>query len=266
MPARQPTTKPAWLAPIEDKAKLLRFSAAEEENPAKAREVLSRLMSDERMKSVWKVLYTKSHLTGEYKYRGRVTSASIATDLRQRARELRREGPFINEREARTLEFEANLTEKIEDLPTDPRWSEQDRAAQILLFHIYKNALNTSPLFRADFEAKCKKLREISKSLQIHAKVLYSFKLHENAAVLEKIAANCENEARLNDPGTFDDDPGIINRRSGDDHLRTFINALSFITLLIFRNHLYSSLAKIANVVFERDDVTKEKVREMLRL
>jgi hypothetical protein len=47
--------------------------------------------------------------------------------------------------------------------------------------------------------------------------------------------------------------------------LRAFVADLSITTTLLFRKELHSTLATVANVVFNRQDVTRSKIREMLR-
>ena len=146
MNAQQPMSIPAWLPPIAYEAQFLYFETAKEKNPTKALEVLLQLIADEKMERVWKILYTKNHdkmTPGEFKYRGRVTSASIAADLRHKASELRKSGLSEDTREARILEFDAAINEEMQTSPFVElrKWSEQDLAIQLFLYRIYKSAV-----------------------------------------------------------------------------------------------------------------------------
>lgn len=100
------------------------------------------------------------------------------------------------------------------------------------------------------------------------------------ARKLKEVADDCEEEAGNMEPALCAqsnkdeassnftpraDDPWIIARRTADDRLRTFVADLSIATSLLFRKELYNTIANIANVVFSRNDVTGQKVRETLR-
>jgi hypothetical protein len=84
------------------------------------------------------------------------------------------------------------------------------------------------------------------------------------AQKLEEIASDCDKEARNMLPRDGDD-PWVITRQSEDVELRSFVIDLSITTTILFKKELHSTLATVANVVFNRQDVTRSKVREMLR-
>ena len=154
-----PLTIPSWVpAAVADAAQQLHVEAAKEKDPAKAVEVLSLLVSDSRMRYVWRDLYKKNRrdnqATQHYYYPAYVTNASNAARLRQLACELRNKVDMINERDAKLLESEAAVLERLGDPPADPRWSEQDRAVQLLLRHAYRNYLDVKPVFLSDLKAK----------------------------------------------------------------------------------------------------------------
>jgi hypothetical protein len=230
--------------------------------------VLSRLVSDPRMKLVWGELYKKKRdskyqTTEEFLYPARVTSASWAAIHR---RQLRKIGGKLNESEDRLLEAEGTFEESAADFPTDTRWSEQDRAVQIFLYHACHSAVDIQPVFLADIQDKLGKLGKVSASLREQAKVLKSLGLGRDARKLGEIAADCDDEAwnlEPNKPGA--DDPWIITRRRADPKVRTFVADLSIQTQLLFGNALLGTLATVANVVFNRNDMTDAKVREWLR-
>jgi hypothetical protein len=241
------------------------------ENRAEGLAVLSRLVSDPRMKLVWGELYKKKRddkfqPTEQFLYPARVTSASWAAIHRQQACELRKIGGELNEREARLLEAEATLEESAEDPLTDTRWSEQDRAVQLFLYHACHSAVDIQPVFLADIQDKVEKLGKVSASLREQAEILQSFGMGRDARKLGEIVADCDEEAGNLEPNNPRvDDPWIITRDRGDSDVRSFVVDLSIPTHLLFGKSLFGTLATVANVVFSRDDVTDAKVREWLR-
>jgi hypothetical protein len=245
---------------------------ASEQDPAKALEILSGLTSDSRMQRVWQELYKKKRVehqtTDEFLYPARVTDASHAIELRQRARELREKDKALNERKAKLLDAEATILESLDDPPWIGRLSEQDRGAQLFLYHTYRIALDLKPVFLSDLKANVDKLRTIAKRLQEDAKTLRLLGIERNAQKLDEIASDSVEKAKKIDPDLRSpgDDTWIITRKRGDTKLRAFIIDLSIISEMLFRKSLYSSLATVTNVVFSRDDVKPAKVREMLRV
>jgi hypothetical protein len=241
------------------------------ENKSEGLAVLSRLVSDHRMELVWGELYKNKRdsnyqPTEEFLYPARVTSASWAAIHRQQAVELRKIGGELNEREARLLEAEATQEESAEEPLTDTRWSEQDRAVQIFLYHACHSALNIQPVFLADIQIKMKKLSEVSANLREQAKLLRSLGMRHDALKLREVAADCNEKAWNLEPNKPRvDDPWIITRDRGDSDIRTFVVDLSITTHLLFGKFIFGRLATVANVVFSREDITGPKVREWLR-
>jgi hypothetical protein len=267
-----PPTFSKWVpAAVVEAAERLYAQLASEQDPAKAEKVLSRLTSDPRMKRVWDELYKKKRFehqaTDEFLHAASVTNASHAAASRQRASELRKAGGADNQRDADLLEAEAAVLESEGDPPTDPRWSEQDRAAQFLLHHAYRAVLDFKPVFLSDVVANVNTLRSLAERLRKDAAILRSLDLELNARKLDEIASDCDEEAWNIDPSRLEpgDDPWIITRRTGDIRLKTFIIDLSIPTVSMFGKYLYSTLATVANVVFASNNVTHEKVREILR-
>jgi hypothetical protein len=267
-----PPTFSKWVpAAVVEAAERLYAQLASEQDPAKAEKVLSRLTSDPRMKRVWDELYKKKRFehqaADEFLHAARVTNASHAAASRQRASELRKAGGADKQRDADLLEAEAAALESEGDPPTDPRWSEQDRAAQFLLHHAYRAALDFKPVFLSDVVANVNTLRSLAERLRKDAAILRSLDLELNARKMDEIASDCDEEAWNIDPNRLEpgDDPWIITRRTGDIRLKTFIIDLSIPTVLLFGKYLYSTLATVANVVFASNNVTHEKVREILR-
>ena len=129
-------------------------------------------------------------------------------------------------------------------------------------------------------EAKVSTLQKVAMRLRSDAAILSSLRMEREARKLQHLASDCEDEAfnilpnqqipsEQNDGHPFSlqtDDPWIITRRRGDLELRTFVENLSIITGTLFGKTLHGTLATVANVRFNREDVTHRKVWEMLRL
>ena len=268
-----PPTFPKWVpAAVVEAAKPLYAQLASEQDPAKAEKILSRLTSDPRMKRVWDELYKKKRFehpaADEFLHAARVTNASHAAASRQRASELRKAGGADNQRNADLLEAEATALESEGDPPADPRWSEQERAVQLFLFHAYRTALDLKPVFLSDLQANVRKLRGVAEVLRTQAATLQSLGMDGDAQKLNEIASDCDDEARNMDPERLasGDDPWIITRQRGDVELRTFVADLSIAMQMLFRETLHGTLATVANVVLDRQDMTFEKIRDMIRV
>jgi hypothetical protein len=273
-------TFPKWVPPaVIDAAKQIHAETASEENPVEAEEFWSRLVFDPRMERVWKELYKKKRIhykpTEEFAHPACMTNASIAARNRRLALELRQQDGRKNKSEADFLDAEAALLEGEYDPPADPRWSEQERAMQLFLLRAYQAALDHELVYLSDLEAKVRKLQNVAKRLRSDAAILSSFGMEREARKLKNIASHCDDEAfnilPYDDENSAHswslktDDRWIIVRRQGDLELRAFVVSLSIITGTLFRKILYGTLATVSNVRFDRQDVTAEKVREMLR-
>ena len=193
-----------------------------------------------------------------------MTNASNAARLRQLAAELRNKLGKNNERDVKLLEAEAAVLERLGDAPVDPKWSEQDRAVQLFLRHAYREALDAKPVLLSDLKAKAEKLLEVADVLRKQATTLHSLGKESEAQKLEDMTSTCDDDARNMLPRD-DEDPWIITRQRGDLELRAFAADLSITTMQLFRKELHGTLATVANVVFNRQDMTRSKIREMLR-
>ena len=86
-----------------------------------------------------------------------------------------------------------------------------------------------------------------------------------DALKLEDIALDCDGAARNVLSPYKGDDPWILTRQSQDVKLRAFVADLASTTAMLFRKELHSTIATVANVLFSRQDLTRSKIREMLR-
>lgn len=267
---------PNWIPPvIIHAAEQLHAELTSERNPTEALGVWSRLVFDSRMKRVWQELYKKKRLnhqaTEEFSHSACVTHKSFAAKNRRVALEIRQKGGPESERDANLLEAEAAALESINDPHADSKWSEQDRAVQLFFYHAYKEALDHKLVFLSDLEAKSRKVQEVAERLRCEAATLSSLGLKREARKLREIASDCDYEAlnilpaRESD-GSLADDPWIIARRRGNLAVRTFVTSFSIPVSQIFGTNLYSTLATVSNVVFNDQNLTGGKVRDMLRI
>lgn len=259
---------PDWLKwqAIREQAGDLWKELPTQKNPAKAQHVLEQLIVNPLMIRVWSELYKKKRInhkaTGHYKYPACVTNGSWAARMRRRAAEVRQKGG--KESEAKGWEFDADVFESTKDPPPDPRWSEQDRGAQLFLSRAYREYLNLKPVFLTDLKTEAKKFVEVAKVLRRQAATLQELKSDGAAQKLEQIASDCDSHAKHMLPSRGDD-PWVVTRETDDVEVRVFVAMLSCAAIELFERELHSVLANVASVVFNKE-VTRSNVREMLRL
>jgi hypothetical protein len=263
---------PSWPRPaVRHAASKLHAQLAREKEPAKAQEVLARLTSDRRMEAVWEGLYRKRRVenqnTEEFLHRAYVRHASWAARLRQLA------GEATTHREAKLMEKEAAAIEDEYDPFADQEWSDQDLAVQLFLWHVYRTALDSKPIFLSHLKSEANKYRELAKDLRKKAATLRFGGMEQEALKLVEVAAVCDDRASTIVPNLKEDDPWIMARARGDVQLRTLVAHISGIWTTLFgggavRKMLPQPVRKIvadvAGVVLNRD-VTPSAVREMLR-
>ncbi len=262
-------------AAVRDAATELWNRLPTEKDPAKAQQVLSRMITDSRMNRVWLELYEKKpiddKLSEQYLHPGCVTYVSFAARNRRRAAEVRAKGGSLNERDAKSLEGEADILERSFDPRRDPRWTEQDLAVRLFFWHAYRGYVDLKPLFLSELNDKKERLVEVAKELRKQARTLQSLSKDDNAQLLERMASECLDNARRILPHPDDGDPGIIIRKSDNVELRTFAAALSHATRLLFEDEMQRIIAIVADVVFNQIEfdkdgkTTRDKIREMLR-
>jgi hypothetical protein len=258
---------PDWLRPaVQHAASELWTELPTEKDPAKSEAVLSRLISDRRMKGVWDVPYKYRYIdrkpTKELRYPSCLTNASVAARNRLIAAELRKK-PLKDASEVKFLEAEADMLERLGDPPA-PRWSEQDRAVQLLLRHAYREYLDVRPVFLSDLKVKSDCYHKVARVFRQEADTFQSLGAEFEAEEFAALAHEYDKKAGNMLPREGDD-PWIIPRQTKNVELRSFVIDLSITTKRLFGRELRGTLATVANVVFDRQDVTGSKVREMLR-
>jgi hypothetical protein len=259
----------AWAPPaVIDEARKLYAETINAKDPAEAIDLLEKLLSDSRMKFVWRELYRKKRVnyqaTNEFINPIYVTNASIAAPLRERATELLKNnkksqiGNILQAEATWLMKEETDLAELGQH-----QWTEQDIGAQLFIWHVYNAARNVKPVLLSDIKADVTSLQQCAQQLRALAAKLK--KLEIECAALEEIASECEDEARCRDCDPKTDDPWILTRQRNDIELRALVADLSVRTYSLCRKMMCGTIANIANVVLDRQDVTVRKVREMLR-
>jgi hypothetical protein len=274
----QAMTYPEWASPaVINIAERLCAQVKTEQDPAKALDMLSRLTSDERMRPVWTELYKKKRdlhrPTETFHHPACVSYKSIAARCRRHACKLRKRQGVDDEIDAKVLEMEADGYEHKPDPLAAVPWSEQDIGVQLFFWHTYRKALNCKPEFLSDLQRKHSKLKTLADHLRKQAgeTELLGEGQASLAQKLAQLASEYDDAARQVLPKGYkpgmDDDPWIITRRrSTDPAMRSFVVFLSIYAKIIFDKELHTTLAHVTNVVFDRHDMTRSKVRELLRL
>jgi hypothetical protein len=146
----------------------------------------------------------------------------------------------------------------------DQPWTDQDLAAQLFLWHVYRSALNRDPVFLSELKAKARKLDSLAMKLWKIA-ALELLGKDEDARALKDMAHGYADEAMNLDSVGPDDDPWIIrHQKIGDDELRALVGLLSTIPVMLFRQKWYGTIAIIANVVLNRQDLKALKIRDVI--
>jgi hypothetical protein len=190
--------------------------------------VLCRLTSDQRMNRVWREVYKKSR--------------SDPTK-------------FVHPVMRKNLIFD-----KITSLH-DPK--NQDEAVQAFLFYAFILRAWAPRLLRtqAEVDSRLKPFHMTASRLREDAENLRALGLDKLATDVEVIAAECENRAYKPKPNIFFP---AVDRRRGDQVVRSFALRLSEICLQGFEKALPGIVAITASVVFSKE-ITGGKVREMVR-
>jgi hypothetical protein len=253
-----------------EKATELWLRLPTEKDPVKAQRVLEGLIANPKMGDVWGEIYRrKRNNRGQFFNPARLTNASKAAALREKARDLRKKSSKKDVEDANFLDFEATLIERLPEFPASP--DEQDRAAQLFLTRAYRIALDSEQEMLSDQLSRVSKLRNISERLRTLARELeglgeYVFPYY--AEKLEDVADDCEDDAKVMTPNLVNS-PWLIIRERGDLRLRTLVAKLAYCTFHLFLKILPSTIATVTNVVQECEDtdlVSKKMTRDIVRL
>ncbi|HUK10125.1 MAG TPA: hypothetical protein VLX09_19800 [Stellaceae bacterium] len=216
--------------------------------PPEAIEVLRRLILDPRMENVWRELSKhprRNYVPSERPFHSSTLPPAIeswpalAAALRIRATEYRELG---DEASADMLDRQAAAADVRGKgrAPGEISLEEQHQMALVTLFGVAVSAyLNRSSTFtRKEVDSVIAKLEATGKD--------------DLAAAYRRHAA---------DPRVA---PFIVTRRRTDPRLEAFVETLARETTKLFGSPLYGVIATIANVAFERSDLSRRGIRAIL--
>lgn len=251
---------PDWLPPaIKSEAEKFRFQLRAGDKSSREFKILSKLVSDERMRGVWKRLLKRKLLS----------PAALAERQRKHARELRESGDKEKIQLAAKLETVAAVTER------EPHWAlhktlgKQERALQIFFSQAYRNALDSKPHYVS--AGSHRNLKEVAESLRRQANVLNNISENYLARKILDLAEDCEATSHaILKPLFPTDDPGVFVRRGRDDDAKAYITSLCITNENLFGVALYEIISTVISVVWSAAKGTpheydRETVREMLR-
>ncbi len=211
----------------------------DEREPAEARhsrritslkqiELLCRLASDQRMKSVWRELYRKKR---------------------------RPSNEFLNPAMPVGITFEAKLPAL-----QDPK--NQDMAVREFFSYVFRYATKPSRLLTEhDIKSRFKPITMMAIRLREDSESLQSLGLNDFASDLEAMAIVCDKNSTNFKPGILNP---IVKRSRGDQVLRSYILRLSIRCHELFGKGLPGTVATTAGVVFSKN-ISGHQVRDMVR-
>jgi hypothetical protein len=229
---------------------------------------LTRLVSDQRMRNVWRLLYSKKrHESGStevFAYPAIITFKARAAHHRRQACELRAKGGESNECEADFLNFQAELEERLPELPGGLVSHEQDYAVGRVFDFACRAAIDITPTYSSDIETSMSKVAAVGRTLREQQTQLCELGLWEEANKLGEVIDQCDDLLDLQFESYYSDSPIIIRRKRGDPKIRAYVAQLYELSFDLFGTPLYGTLATIANVVFDGKTVTRQMVQDWL--
>jgi hypothetical protein len=228
--------------------------------------IISRLISDVRMKNVWQLLYSKKRKRHEptslFVYPAQLELQ--AASFRREANELRKRGGEANLAKADALDARAETDETEFESPAQIELWAQDIAVSELFRHACCEAVDISPVYLPSLKAKDAKISAVIAALHQQREVLEEIEwCGEADAVYDLIKELADRRELIQEE--IDENPSIISRNRGDPTLRSYVIALHPWMLRYFGTPLYGTLATIANVAFECEVVTGSMVRDWVR-
>jgi hypothetical protein len=254
-----------WVpAAVRDEARKIQAETSSQKDPVKAASLLSRLTSNTRMKAVWAEFNKRKRdnykSTDQYVNRMYMTNASRAPRLRKEASWIRDHGPNKHKIDSFFMDLEA---EQLERSSYDPLlhtpWTEQELGMQFFLWKVHDAALDIKLYLKRDvpvLRRAAEQLRELAAKLQ---------PLHVDCRALGEVAVSCDNAARMRDVDPTDENPTVMVREASDPKLRTYVVELSGVTTWLCGKNMRGTIANVANVALDREDITDRDVGGILR-
>jgi hypothetical protein len=253
--------------------------------------IVTRLTSDPRMKNVWTELQKRRRQkyvkTSDFVHPaiapGLQTSwTPHGRSLRQRAKEMRQSG---RHGEATRLDLQAALSENPRTLNILPD-SLQDSALSSFFDQVVGLARHPPKLItlrevlrlRKPYAAKASRLRadaakhEVSSLRKPYAAMasrLHAVSAkHKDDSINERLTAAADAYEELADEVAPRPTSSLVVRRKSrsDEESKGFSIAVIEVTKAIFGQRLFRTVATLANVVFDRTDMTDSRLKKMLAL
>jgi hypothetical protein len=247
-----------------------------QQGSAEGLSVLSRLISDRRMKNVWQLLLKKKrddkYQSTEVFVHPASTLESRAANLRSQAYDLRRKGGESNELDADVLHSDADAVlaafsiaaKVVPGFAERSASQEQDFAVRRFFDYACRAAVDVVPAYLSDINETCRKATAVSRVLREQTTQLEELGLFEESTKLNDIIKECDDLAYLQLDSIHSDDPAIISRKRVDPKLRAYVVELYKLSFSLFGTPLYGTLATTANVAFNCGTVTRQKVIDWL--
>jgi len=217
--------------------------------PDEVEALLTRLLTDERMRNVWEEIGKHQRVnhrtTGQPHYGPRLPPeilswAALAESWRARSKEVRALGGEADGFQLEKLADAVSSRDSGEPEPP-PDDNMQTALAMATLFGVAASLFlaGLRTVRQSDFEGFTASLRAQGNEKQAEA--------YERQAVL---AANT---------------PYIVTRQRTDARVEAFVKSLGHQTKSVFGNHLYGVVATLTNVAFDEDRWDRQRIRALLR-
>jgi hypothetical protein len=240
-----------------EQATTLWLRLSTEQNPTKAQRILQQLIANPKMKYVWTEIYKKKQLKpDEYLHPACLTEASQAAARRAKATELRKKGGEKNTEDAKYLEFEALLMDRLPPgnrdfySPQDDL-TEQDYAAQQFLSRAYAIALHPNPVMFRELQERVDAIRGASACLRKVARdmdAMGEYVFPSYAEKIREVADDLDRDAQVVTPSLVNS-PWLIRLERGNLEVKSIVLRLAECTFGLFCEILPTTIATVVNVV-----------------
>jgi hypothetical protein len=232
--------------------------------------LLKRLMSDERMKKVWRELNkgtkSKSNSVNKFVSPHDYYLLCLAQSKRKKSSELRNNGGDFNEATAKLLESEAGCLDKGLNRAIGS-WPEQACAVYCFFWGAFHIARDLQPQqSREGMTLILDEWSDAERQLERLSKKLRFFGMDQDAEELLRITSTVSERASFIEIDYEDSGMRIIDRLRSNPLMQKYLVQLSKINRVIFESPLFGTLAATANVALDPiKAVDHKQVREVLR-
>jgi len=223
-------------------------------------QLLRRLTTDWRMKTVWAEIYKK---------RGpaHFNKTTVGPDLRPYFNKAviwpaTRAIADVEEDIKHRVKLALKYAEHHGYLPDmESGRSEQDEAAVLFLECAFKSGLNTEPTTYSELQQYIRDYEYLAKEERITASRLTPTKARAAAELAEIFEMHAEYQRSAD----VLQDPTIISRGRGDVRVRTLVLRLLMITNSIFRKDMLNTVGTIAAVMLDKEKISRSRLRGIVR-